>query len=650
MKKFLAILLAMVMVLSLVACGGGETASAPAASGEAEGKKLIGVCMQNMSSSINELQSEALKEMFEPLGYEVQVVSADDSVSNQTQQIQNFILMGAEMLVVLPCEIETLEDVLLQARENGIKVVISGGTGSISEDAYDAVSADDEFMIGMYVAAVTKTWVEENLDPNGDWDVEFVSSTISVDAKSRCAGEFMIVEPYLKNEAGEYVNLMGEVVSESEKIENPVYCQMIADRVESIDECSTEMDIAGDNRTVVAGVLTDNPKARVIISYNSLASTAGSQYVVDTYPEEQWDEFAFFSAGVMGDEYEYLIGSVSDEAGTRSAFRAACQFGGGDAAATLSNLAYNVLFGEAGVDYGKANPNSIGLFYPLSAEVNGGNAALVCFDTPSYIRSYTYEEVLAEENLMTYWDAQNGYNTAMQESAAPAMDAAPAESGAIEGGVTYTCEYVGGMGAETHAFDLMDDGTCKFYLPGNAMIVDVYEGTYTIADDGVTVAIKGLTNIDTSSAYTIPGLWPYIDSATGDATITINPDDFTFTVPGTETAEETPAAEAPEAAPADKPEGAYTCEVDGLAGKETLQFVLNEDGTCQFSLPGNTMIVDVYEGTYTRDGDTVTITGLKNVDSSSAFQVPGLWDFIDATTGDTVITVNDADFTFQPQA
>ena len=66
--------------------------------------------MQNMSSSIAELESAALTETFEALGYEVQVVSADDSVSNQVQQIQNFILMDAEMLVVLPCEIETLED------------------------------------------------------------------------------------------------------------------------------------------------------------------------------------------------------------------------------------------------------------------------------------------------------------------------------------------------------------------------------------------------------------------------------------------------------------------------------------------------------------------------------------------------------------
>lgn len=273
MKKLFSLLLVAALLIGLLAAC-GEQKAAPTGGESGEGSGLIGVCMQNMSSSIAELESAALTETFEALGYEVQVVSADDSVSNQVQQIQNFILMDAEMLVVLPCEIETLEDTLLEAREAGIKVVISGGTGTISEDAYDAVSADDEYMIGMYVASVAKTWVEEHMDADGDWHVAFLSSTISDDAKSRCEGEAQILEPWLKNEAGEYVNLMGEVVSEAERIENPVYCEMIAERVTNLADCTTEMDISGDNRSVVAGVLTDDPNVRVIIAYNSLVSTA----------------------------------------------------------------------------------------------------------------------------------------------------------------------------------------------------------------------------------------------------------------------------------------------------------------------------------------------------------------------------------------
>ena len=231
---------------------------------------------------------------------------------------------------------------------------------------------------------------------------QFSSVNIEVKIESK-KGESHV---YLKSLYAEHVH-MGEVVSEAERIENPVYCEMIAGRVTNLADCTTEMDISGDNRSVVAGVLTDDPNVRVIIAYNSLVSTAGSQYIMDTYPEDEQDEFAFFSGGVMGDEYEYLIGTVSETSGTKSVFRGACQFGGGDAAATLANLGYNVMFGEAGVDYGKSNPNSIGLYFPIDAELNGGNAALVCFDTSPYIESFTYEEVLARENLMVYWDEQN---------------------------------------------------------------------------------------------------------------------------------------------------------------------------------------------------------------------------------------------------
>lgn len=231
---------------------------------------------------------------------------------------------------------------------------------------------------------------------------QFSSVNIEVKIESE-KGESHV---YLKSLYAEHVH-MGEVVSEAERIENPVCCEMIAGRVTNLADCTTEMDISGDNRSVVAGVLTDDPNVRVIIAYNSLVSTAGSQHIMDTYPEDEQDEFAFFSGGVMGDEYEYLIGAVSETSGTKSVFRGACQFGGGDAAATLANLAYNVMFGEAGVDYGKSNPNSIGLYFPIDAELNGGNAALVCFDTSPHIESFTYEEVLARENLMVYWDELN---------------------------------------------------------------------------------------------------------------------------------------------------------------------------------------------------------------------------------------------------
>ena len=179
------------------------------------------------------------------------------------------------------------------------------------------------------------------------------------------------------------------------------------------------------------------------------------------------------------------------------------------------------------MDYGKSNPNCIGLFFPIDAELNGDNAALVCFDTSPYIESFTYEEVLARENLMVYWDAENGYNESMQESNGGSEDVPDVTGGEIEGGTACIGMMEGIGGAEAHEFDLMDDGTCKFFLPGSAMITDVYEGTYV--REGDTLTITGLANVDASSPYPTPGLWSFIDSATGDAVVTVDDAAGTFT-------------------------------------------------------------------------------------------------------------------------
>ncbi|MGN1232627.1 MAG: alpha/beta fold hydrolase, partial [Candidatus Cryptobacteroides sp.] len=119
--------------------------------------------------------------------------------------------------------------------------------------------------------------------------------------------------------------------------------------------------------------------------------------------------------------------------------------------------------------------------------------------------------------------------------------------------------------------------------------------------------------------------------------------------------ETTPGAVGTEAAPSE-PAGAteapevsftsYTYVFQGMMGEETAQIDLYDDGTCQFFLPGNPMITDVYAGTYTREGDTVSIVGLTNVDTSSSYTTPGLWDWI--VDSNASVTVDDAAGTFAP--
>lgn len=118
------------------------------------------------------------------------------------------------------------------------------------------------------------------------------------------------------------------------------------------------------------------------------------------------------------------------------------------------------------------------------------------------------------------------------------------------------------------------------------------------------------------------------------------------------TGETTPSTIGTDAAtsdPADTTEASftsYTYVFQGMMGEETAQIDLYDDGTCRFFLPGNPMITDVYAGTYTREGDVVSILGLTNVDTSSSYTTPGLWDWI--VDGNASMTVDDAAGTFVP--
>ena len=97
--------------------------------------------------------------------------------------------------------------------------------------------------------------------------------------------------------------------------------------------------------------------------------------------------------------------------------------------------------------------------------------------------------------------------------------------------------------------------------------------------------------------------------------------------------------------------GTYTCTyTNSMGSEETAQIVLNEDGTCTLSFPGDDILgSDEYTGTYTyvtEDGvTTVSITGLIQEDNDvSAY--PALWSgWIDSETGDCQITLN-SDGTF----
>ena len=141
MKKLFALLLALVMVLSLTACGGGRTEQpaaapaekpaennaaaapeAPAAAG-IEAGATIGVSLPWLGTQNWKEAEEMFKTELEAAGFKPLIQAADNKVPQQQQQIESMIQNGAKVIVVGPIDGTQLGAVLEEAKAAGVYVI-----------------------------------------------------------------------------------------------------------------------------------------------------------------------------------------------------------------------------------------------------------------------------------------------------------------------------------------------------------------------------------------------------------------------------------------------------------------------------------------------------------------------------------------------
>ena len=142
MKKLIALLLALVMVLSMTACGGGRTepapaattpaekpaeangsTEAPAAAGGFEAGATIGVSLPWLGTQNWKEAEEMFKTELEAAGFKPIIQAADNKVPTQQQQIESMIQNGAKVIVVGPIDGTQLGAVLEEAKAAGVYVI-----------------------------------------------------------------------------------------------------------------------------------------------------------------------------------------------------------------------------------------------------------------------------------------------------------------------------------------------------------------------------------------------------------------------------------------------------------------------------------------------------------------------------------------------
>lgn len=199
MKKILALVLALVMVMGLVACGGG------AADGD---KTSVGILMPTKEQTIWSIQGDRLVEGFEKAGYATMIEYAEDDASKQAMQIENMITKGADVLIIVAVDGAAITDACEKAKEEGI-LIIAEDRLITNTEAVDYYVTFDLVKMG----GLQGKHIEEKLDlanAAGPFNLEiFSGSQDDPNAKLFYQGAMEILKPYIDD--GKLVVKSGQV-------------------------------------------------------------------------------------------------------------------------------------------------------------------------------------------------------------------------------------------------------------------------------------------------------------------------------------------------------------------------------------------------------------------------------------------------------
>ena len=171
MKKLIALLLALVMVLSMAACGAkeeaapaeteaapAETEAAPVVEKSGNDKLVIGFAQIGQESGwrdaeTNDVQWYAARNTDT---IELHFADAQQKQENQIKAIRNFIEMGVDVIVFPPVVETGWEAVLTECQEAGIPVILvdRGIDANADPDLYTTMIASDHVWAGEQAAIV----------------------------------------------------------------------------------------------------------------------------------------------------------------------------------------------------------------------------------------------------------------------------------------------------------------------------------------------------------------------------------------------------------------------------------------------------------------------------------------------------------------
>jgi len=290
MKRLFALLLVLVMGISLVACGSGNSETKTATTAETDtaaadttaagteadtssgGLVTVGFSQVGAESDWRTANTESMKSTFtEENGYTLIFDDAQQKQDNQITAIRNFIQQEVDYIVLAPIAETGWDTVLQEAKDAGIPVIIVDRMIDVSDDSLFTSWVGSDFRAEGDKAVA---WLEEEYADADTLNIVHLQGTIGSSAQ---IGRTEALDAGI--EANDTWNLVAQQTGEFTQAKGQEVMESILKQNSEIDVVYAENDNMAFGAIDAAGKTVGVDGDITIISFD--ATNAGLQMVLD---------------------------------------------------------------------------------------------------------------------------------------------------------------------------------------------------------------------------------------------------------------------------------------------------------------------------------------------------------------------------------
>lgn len=244
MKKIIGgLAIAATLALTATGCATGST---PGGDGDLI---TVGFAQTGSESGWRAANTESMKAAFsEENGFELIFNAADNKPEAQIAAVRSFINQGVDAIVIAPIVTDGWDDVLTEAKDAGIPVILEDRTVSASDDLYASWVGLDFEREGERAGE----WVKENFDGQGANLVILEGTTGSSAAIDRATGFASAIEGtdinVLDSQTGNFTRADGKTVMEG-------YLQKYGDTIDVLFAHNDDMGLGALDAIKAAGLV-----------------------------------------------------------------------------------------------------------------------------------------------------------------------------------------------------------------------------------------------------------------------------------------------------------------------------------------------------------------------------------------------------------